>query len=154
MSNNRDLEMKDIDQQIAELQRKKKMKKKDCTHKKKNGKWNLSATNNSGTVYRCKNCQSEFSIEPIRSAELGEAVQTVNDAIQQIKLHSKDEDKALIASMSMIAFNMEAIVDYYGRVNRKYGKGSKKNDYEKYESDMDGGYGFSSVSFTKKKKKK
>jgi hypothetical protein len=145
--------MKDLMEEEKKLKRKMSKLKIPCSHTNDKGKIKVDFIK--GTLARCKKCDCVFDFERIDIDDLDAAVQTIHNAINQIKALSNDPDKeaTLIRELGTIDFNLTEMADLYKRTITKYGKdGGKKKKHN--DNNSFGSYGASNISFIDSGKRK
>ena len=146
--------MKDLVEEEKKIKRKMAKLKIPCSHTNEKGKIKVEFIK--GTLARCKKCDCVFDFERIEPDELDRAVETVHNAINQIKALSNDPEKeaSLIRELGTIDFNLDEMKDLYKRTITKYGKGGngKKNKHKDERSF--GSYGAANIQFFDGKKNK
>lgn len=130
----------DLRKQTEKLER---MMRASCSHHNKKGLY-LDPTGEAEGEYMCRECGEKFSIAPITAANLGVALETVHNAVQQIRAYADNtNDAEVIKLLGELDYSMTNLVGpMYKQVilNFKGGKKKKKNK-NKRKSDSFGGYG-------------
>ena len=146
--------LNEIEQLSRDIQKQRKRIVVECPHQNDKGKLKLEAIDDEGT-YRCKFCKSTFNMTLIPRDKLNDAVETLHNALQQIRCFSdpRDEHK-LIRIMGELDFNLQESAELYERIVNIYGRGGKKKK-DRDREDSFGEYGTQGLSFigTGKKKK-
>jgi len=120
----------------------------ECAHQNEKGKLKIHPVNEKGD-YECKYCEEQFNMNSISRSNIEDAIETMHNAIQQIRCFSDPEDDAkLVRLLGELDFNMQEVGELYERIVNLYGKNKKKNRGDKYKDhDSFGSYGASSLSF-------
>lgn len=144
--------LRDLMEEEKKLKRKMRKLKIPCSHTNDKGKIKVEFIK--GTLARCKKCECVFDFGRIEFDELDAAVETVHNAINQIKALSNDPEKEanLIRELGSIDFNLSEMADLYKRTITKYGKGT--NNKKKNKDSSFGSYGASNINFIDGKKNK
>lgn len=139
--------MRDLIEEEKKIKRKMSKVKIPCSHTNEKGKIKVDFIK--GTFARCKKCGCEFDFRTINADDLDEAVQTVHNAINQIKALSNDPEKeaSLIRELGTIDFNLAEMSDLYKRTIDKYGKGNKDKKKNKNKDSSFGSYGANNINF-------
>lgn len=115
-----------------ELENKEREIAMSCSHSKPNRKgelrFTLQALHNG--QYRCDQCGTKFSLSPVNHKELIAAVDTVHNALQQVRSFSDPyNDEAFIRELGRTDYNIQNLDTYYGRALQSYsgnnGRGGK-----------------------------
>lgn len=141
---------------VLELEREIKKKKTEimikCSHQKENGKLKIYPLNEKGD-YKCKKCGEEFNMNSIARSEIEDAIETIHNAIQQIRSFARpEEDFKLIRDLGALDFNLRETGELYDRVVNLYGKG-KKNKNKNHDRDDFGLSGHNALNFIGSKRK-
>ena len=140
--------MKDLIEEKKKLEKKMSKIKIPCSHTKSNGKLKVDFING-GTMARCQKCDCVFDFGRIDFAELDDAIETVHNAINQIKALSNDPDKesGVIKELGLMDYNLGEMAELYKRTINSYGKNKKKKNKNNNNNNSFGSYGASSISF-------
>jgi len=104
--------------------------------------------------FKCKDCSTEFNMNPIIREDLKRAIQILHDAIQQIRCFADpDEDGKMIRLLGEADFNNEEIQRLYARTLDAYSKNRKKDKFGDRDRDNFGSYGTGAISFIGSRKK-
>lgn len=132
-----------------ELRRERKKVIIQCSHQNSKGKLKLFKRDDG--KFECKYCHEAFHMNPVDRRDLKAAIDTLHDAIQQMRSFSDAEkDEKLIIQLGEIDFNLSEIMPAYDRIVNFFGKGKNKEKYK--EQDL-GFSGMGSISFLDGKKK-
>lgn len=127
----------------------------ECAHQNANGKLKLYPVNDRGD-FKCKYCEAVFNMNPKKKEELEKAVNTIHDAIQQIRCFSDvEEDAKTIKVLGEVDFNLSTSIELYERIVNAFSKNGKKKkkNHNNHNNDSFGSYGSNSLSFIGGKKK-
>ena len=143
---------KSIEQLQRELSRAKRRVFVECSHKSHKGKFKISPINEHGD-YRCLLCHDEFNMNAIPREELRDAVITLHNAIQQIRLYAISEDEKKIEELGNLDFQNQEILDIYMKAmdQLKQMRGNRRSQYDDF-----GSYGsdFSFIQSSDRKRSK
>jgi len=138
--------MRDLLEEKKKLDKKMNKIKIPCSHTKENGKLKVEFIN--GTYAECKRCGCRFDFSRIDFDTLDNAVETVHNAINQIKALSNDPDRegGVIRELGSIDYNLGEMAELYKRTITKYGKGGNKKDKKNRDKSI-GSYGVGNLDF-------
>ena len=138
-----------IEQASREMEKERKKIVVECAHQNEKGKLKIYPIGENG-MYQCKYCKAKFNMMPIPTSTLGDALETVHNAIQQIRcLSDVNEDYKMIKLLGSLDFNLQETQELYTRIVSVYGNGHTKNKNKKNKNREDGfgGYGSGQLSF-------
>lgn len=148
MAKDKNKEYESIREMRKELERRTAQLSIGCSHTRKGGS-ELNVAHVKGSVYKCRECGTEFSIEPIPNDKFLAAVDLICSAINQTKSITSDPkgDKKIIEKLGRIEFDLKEFAKLYSESDLKEGKKKKKKNKEK--GGTMGNYGTRSLFFNK-----
>lgn len=145
-------ELTRIDELQRELDKERKKTVIKCNHRGHKG--GLKLNHLGGDQFECKICKTRFNTARLSDQQLMGAIDTVHNAIQQIRCFSnKAEDESLVKFFGEIDYNVMNLPELYRRVSTAFnrdGGGKKKN---KHQQDSWGSYGTQNLQFINQGKK-
>lgn len=143
--------MRDLMEEKKKLEKKMNKVKIPCSHTNDKGKIKVEFLK--GTLARCKKCDCVFDFGRIEFDDLDNAVETIHNAINQIKALSNDPEKEsnVIRELGSMDYNLAEMSELYKRTITKYGKGGKNKNKNK-ENNSFGSYGAGNINFINGKK--
>jgi len=127
----------EIDRQNKKFNKYREELKAKCTHTR-NGELTLvrgKNSNNGELVYICKQCKKELHFNQMSEAELQEACNKIDSAIDVIKVNANpnnENDVEMLKKMAKTQYRLGEIVAYYkaatSRNNKHRGNGNNHHD--------------------------
>ena len=140
--------MRDLQEEQKKLQKKMGKIMIPCSHTKDNGKLKVDFLGD--TKVRCKRCGAIFDFRVIKKEELKSAIETIHNALNQVKALSSDPEReqGIIRELGSIDYNLKEFVELYERTQDIYGKGNGKKKKNKggYNDDF-GSFGANNIDF-------
>lgn len=118
---------KELEKQAAQL-------KASCRHRGKSGKLKVNELKGSKVV--CDKCGEVFDIAVVDQKELEAAVETIHNAIQQVRCmarQDKQQDITLCQVYGDIDYNIKNLPMVYAKIISRMGNGKKKHKKENNE---------------------
>lgn len=130
--------LKSLEKKRKQLEKEHSILKSKCDHKNKEGQFKLSPIKGGRVV--CDRCGEVFDLKPITPEQLSDAIETVHNALQQVRcLAKKSEsgDKDLIVRFGVADHDIHELESIYRKVLDKHASNKKKkkkhsNEYSYY----------------------
>lgn len=145
---NKSFEDKSIEELEREVNRRKKEKAAKCSHQNKKGEFIIYPLGEN--IFECENCGDRFSMEKIGNGELRAAINTLHNAINQVRIMSnlnKEKDVAISRVLGVLNFDIKEVQEFYERIVRKKGKDKNKRDRRKHKHNNQNNDGFGGYSY-------
>lgn len=138
MSKEYNQELNAYSKEIKQLEKKMAVIRVQCSHQDKHG--NLQVKSVGGDMFKCRQCEETFKLNPVDTNQLKASYSILSDAINQIKVMADPkEDEVVIKTLGQLQFNIkEAITLYETTMNQDK---KKKKNKKKNKSDNYGNYG-------------
>lgn len=135
-----------IEKMKKELEKERKKAVIQCNHR--SGKGNLKLAPLGGNEFECTICKTRFNAGKVSEENLLAAIDTVHDAIQQIRAFSdKSEDESLVKFFGEIDYNVQSLPELYRRVMAAYSHSGGKKKKHHRDDQRFGSYGSSGLDF-------
>lgn len=137
----------DVNDVYAMLEDAKASKTIGCSHTNSDGKPKLEPIDDEGYVYKCKKCGEIIDLHPIKLDDAKEAVETVANMVNQVKLFTSDanSDDKSIREMGRAAKTAARVFKVYETIapGKKFKKKNKNKNKKHHNngSDLVGGFG-------------
>lgn len=122
-----------------------------CSHTNENGKIKIRFIREGSTEVQCKRCNEIFDFKTISMDKLNDAIETIHDAINQVKALSDrpEEERKVIRRLGELDYDLKNFPDIYEGATSSFGKNKNKKKKKKNNYNSIGAFGASNVSYLK-----